>query len=215
MTTPTLAAFVARASVPPEVSAVAGACCARLPVTDPRHDPDGFWVVCVLLRHGGDRVALTVAAAVGMEVALRVHASLDGHLTEGWDPACPAVTLGVAAAVARLDGLDAAATARALAIAATQAGGLTEAVGTPLGDFQRRRAAENGRQAVDLARAGMTTPDAPLEGRRGLYPVMAPTADPGALVDGLGRRWLLAGRSTLNREHSWDGATEYARAVLP
>lgn len=196
-TTARVASFVAEAPVAPAAAAAATALCENLPELEAAAARDqraavAYWVACALLHHaGGDGPSVVENLAVALEPALRVYDSLDGHIEGGWDPVCAAVLVGSASAAARHDGLDGEAALRALGIAVTQASGLETLSGTLLGTFQRRTAARNGLEAARLAGAGMTAPATGLEGRRGLYALMAPTADPAAPADGLGRRWLV------------------------
>ncbi|MEU8125221.1 MmgE/PrpD family protein [Spirillospora sp. NPDC049024] len=201
-TTASVAGFVAETPVPPDAAAAATALCENLSGLEAAAVRDqraavGYWVACALLHHAGSADAFaTESLAAGLEPALRVRDSLDGHVVGGWDPVCAAVLVGSACAAARHDGLDGEATARAVGIAATQASGLEILSGTLLGTFQRRLAACNGLEAARLAGAGMTAPVTGLEGRRGLYALMAPTADPAAAADRLGRRWLVTALPT-------------------
>ena len=57
----------------------------------------------------------------------------------------------------------------AVGICATQAAGLAAAEGTPAFALQVGKAAFNGVEAALLARAGLTAPGEPLDGRRGLF----------------------------------------------
>ncbi|MFF5260338.1 MmgE/PrpD family protein [Actinomadura viridis] len=233
-TTLRMGRFAAEAAVPPEAAETAAAWCEALPdlAAAARKDPvtaTAYWVACAALHHadtteaGRDRV--TEAFAAGLELALRVRGSLDGRVAGGWDPVCAAVLVGAAAATARSDGLDGETVTRALGIAATQASGLAVLAPSPLGTFQRGRAALNGRQAAALARAGMTAPATGLEGRRGLYALLAPGTDAAPAADGLGDRWLVAelgappGTSgppgtAGGRADAWTGALRHATEVL-
>src|SRR5207247_1405113 len=76
-------------------------------------------------------------------------------------------SIGAAAAAAKLLGLDREATRRALAIGATQAGGLRENFGTMTKPFHAGRAAENGVVAAEVAGAGLSASPFGLEGGRG------------------------------------------------
>jgi hypothetical protein len=71
----------------------------------------------------------------------------------------------------------------------------------------------------------MTAPATGLEGRRGLYALMAPTADPAAAADRLGRRWLGPALPTAlptapgpgpapGREERWPGSLQHATEAL-
>ncbi len=74
----------------------------------------------------------------------------------------------------------------AVGIAATAAGGLTEAHGTMTWPFIAAAAAADGIEAALLARAEFTGAPLALEGRRGLGALMSPNFDAAALLAGLG-----------------------------
>lgn len=121
-------------------------------------------------------------ARVGMATTLRPAAHPHGT----WG------TLGAAAAVSRLRGHDAAATARVLEVAASL-GLATSATAALRGGSVRNAyaaaAAQNGLLACDLAEAGVSgEPDgiAAVFGR-----VVGEAFDAAAMLDGLGERWLV------------------------
>ncbi|MET0134016.1 MAG: MmgE/PrpD family protein [Kibdelosporangium sp.] len=132
------------------------------------------------------------AFAVGLEVGVRVHDVIADAVEGGWDPVVAGVLAATTTATGRTRGSDAETVTIALGIALTQAGGFAALGDTPLGDFSRRRAAENGRRAVLLAEAGVTAPRTGLEGRRGLAALLAPSVDPAAAIEDLGRIWRSA-----------------------
>ncbi|NED95219.1 MmgE/PrpD family protein [Phytoactinopolyspora alkaliphila] len=138
-----------------------------------------------------DSDGATSVVLVGAEVAVRIHAALAPHIEAGWDPGCAAIVIGAAAAAARRLGLDSAETARALSIAATQASGLAALTATPFSTVQRRHALLRGVEAAQLASTGFTAPLTGLEGRRGLFAVLAPSADPDQVLNGLAEHWRL------------------------
>lgn len=233
-----MAAFAAGAPAAPEATAALdtlydalpapGATDGRAPGGRPASAVVAHWVTAAVLRHsvtaGAGRDRAEQGLAVGLELALRLLRSLDGHVTGGWDPVCAAVVVGAAAGAARVDGLGGEAITRAIGIAATQASGLASVSETPLGTFQNRRAALDGLQAAVLAGSGMTAPATALEGRRGLYGLIAPTAEQAGAVDGLGERWLLAdlshpsGATARDGAHPvadrWPAALAYAKEAL-
>ncbi|MEU7749858.1 MmgE/PrpD family protein [Nonomuraea sp. NPDC049158] len=244
MTTVTLA-LAAFASGAPAGSAAQAAARAALPgpgfLTGPYADgptrPDEgeetgraraavHWTACAALHHatvhamGRDRAEHGLA--VGLEVALRLLRTLEGQVVGGWDPVGAAVRVGAATAAARMDGLGTEWAARAIGIAATQAAGLAVVAETPLGTYQHRHAAGDGLQAAHLARSGMTAPVTGLEGRRGLYALLAPTADPARAAENLGERWLITEQCLAAHgappaggpENQWASAVAYAREML-
>lgn len=139
---------------------------------------------------GADGAAALDAVVVGVEVAARVGLGLGpGHFDRGWHLTGTAGHVGAAAAAGRLLGLDHAAMVSCLGLAATQAAGLQEALGTMTKPFHPGKAAADGVEAALLAAEGFTGPPAALEGRRGLLAVAAPKPDPDAVVAGLGTVW--------------------------
>lgn len=233
MVTPALAAFVSEAApAPAALAAALAALPAHLPYTRGGAGEDArtgrvraavHWTACAALHHASchatARDRTEQGLSIGLEVALRLLRSLDGRVAGGWDPVGAAVRVGAATAAARMDGLEADGVARAIGIAATQAAGLTTVAGTTLGAYQDKHAAGDGLQAAVLARAGMTAPVTGLEGRRGLYALLAPVADPTDAVEGLGERWLLSacapapGTPGEGRDR-WAAAVAHAQEVM-
>lgn len=134
---------------------------------------------------------LIVAHAVGSEIVARLSAAaaLPGV---GWSPTAIYGPFGSAAASARLLGLDATATVRALGLALAQAAGTQQGhvEQTLSKNTQPALAAQAGLFAAQLVAAGLTGPAAAIEGRFGLSAVYQ-RLDLDALLDGLGDRWLI------------------------
>lgn len=140
------------------------------------------------LEANGGQVLL--ASVLGVEVALRVGNGLGpGHFDRGWHVTGTTGHLGAAAAAGRLLGLDEEAMIVALGIAATQAAGLQEALGTMTKSFHPGKAAADGVEAAYLARAGFSGPARPIEGRRGLAALAAPDPDLAESLRDLGDVW--------------------------
>jgi hypothetical protein len=112
---------------------------------------------------------LTVRAAVdaGMSAAALVETGLDDW--GGWSSGTVAATIGAGVTAGLLLGLTEPQLRAAIGICATQASGLAAAEGTPALALQVGKAAFNGVEAAMLARAGLTAPAEPLDGRRGLF----------------------------------------------
>ena len=87
----------------------------------------------------------------------------------GWSSGTVAAAIGASVTAGLLLGLTEPQLRAALGICATQAAGLAAAEGTPAFALQVGKAAFNGVEAALLARAGLTAPDEPLDGRRGLF----------------------------------------------
>ncbi len=113
---------------------------------------------------------LTLAYHIGVEVECKVSEAMSPrHYQHGFHSTATCGTLASAAAASKLYGLDLEPTLRALALAASQAGGLRENFGTMTKPFHAGRAAESGVLAADLARDGFTATDRILESPRGFF----------------------------------------------
>lgn len=144
---------------------------------------------------GADGMALIAAYVAGYEVwAELVRHDAGYHHEKGWHPTGLFGTVAAAAACARLHGLDAAGCAMAIALGASQAGGLVANFGSMAKPFHAGRAAQSGLLSARLARAGMTaSPDA-IEHPRGFLHAISPE---GRLDDlspspGFGTEWRIA-----------------------
>jgi 2-methylcitrate dehydratase PrpD len=146
-----------------------------------------------LAEHAPERVAgadLLHALVLGVEVACRLgNAVTPYHYGHGWHITSTCGVVGAAAAASRLLRLDAGGTAHALGLAAAQAAGLVEGLGSMAKSVSVGNAARNGIVAALLARAGVTAAPHMLEGARGFLHVMGSEPDLRALVDGLGEAW--------------------------
>jgi 2-methylcitrate dehydratase PrpD len=96
---------------------------------------------------------------------------------------------GATAAAAKLLRLDERQAASALGIAATQASGLVEVLGSMARVLNAGFAARNGLAAARLAASGFEGPRAPIEGLRGFVNVFGGSADLSQLTQRLGERW--------------------------
>jgi 2-methylcitrate dehydratase PrpD len=144
---------------------------------------------------------LIAAAAVGYELCVRSGmAAYDRKLgnsvffERGWHATSICGTLGVAAAAAKLYGLDAASIGHAVAIAASMGSGVIEANRTG-GSVKRLHcgwAAHAGLIAAQAARAGFTGPPSIFEGRFGFYQAFCGGQFNSAeLIEGLGETWTI------------------------
>ncbi len=140
---------------------------------------------------GASGRALVDAYVVGFEIEARLGRLMQPrHYARGWHPTSTLGTLGAAAAVGRLAGLDAARAAHALAIAASSASGLKENFGTMVKPLHAGLAAENGVRAARLAEGGMTASALALDGPQGFLRAMDSERDGlVAVVADLGTRW--------------------------
>ena len=98
------------------------------------------------------------AFVAGYETCCRVGMAMrPGHYGRGFHATGTVGAFGAAAACARLLGLDAEATARALGIAGTQAAGLKSQFGTMCKPFHAGKASQNGLLAARLAARGFSS----------------------------------------------------------
>jgi len=108
------------------------------------------------MKNSSGKEVLTAFVA-GYETACRVGMAIrPGHYGRGFHATGTVGAFGAAAACARLLGLDAEATARALGIAGTQSAGLKSQFGTMCKPFHAGKAAQNGLLAARLAARGFS-----------------------------------------------------------
>ena len=138
-----------------------------------------------------DGATVMTGVVAGVEVASRIGDCLwPSHFDRGWHVTATTGPIGAACAAARVLGPDAQRPTAAIAIAATQAAGHTEQLGSMTKAFQVGRAASIGVEAALLAEQGFTGPVEPLAGRRGMAALMAAEGDWAPMSD-LGTRWLV------------------------
>ena len=140
---------------------------------------------------GASGRALLDAYAVGFEVEAALGAVMNpAHYEGGWHCTSTIGTIGAAAAAARVMGLDAGMTGRALSIAASEASGLKENFGTMVKPLQGGLAARNGVLAALLARESFSASDRAIDGPQGFLVAMQSAGrDLAGACDRLGRRW--------------------------
>jgi 2-methylcitrate dehydratase PrpD len=130
------------------------------------------------------------AFALGVDVECRVgNAIAPEHYDHGWHITATCGVLGAAAAAAKALALDARHIAWALGIAATQASGLMEMLGTMCKSYNMGHAARNGLSAALLSAAGFTSSGRALEAPRGFLHVLATRSDEAEIIGDLGSRW--------------------------
>lgn len=139
-----------------------------------------------------DGKRLVEAFAAGFETECRIGRLVgSSHYQHGWHSTATIGTIGAAAAVSNMLRLDAATTAHALGIAATQAAGLKSVFGTMCKPLHPGRAAAIGLQAARLAQRGFTSNPAILDVEQGFVATQSTTPNPqGALVDPPGGYYL-------------------------
>jgi 2-methylcitrate dehydratase PrpD len=149
-------------------------------------------VLAIAEAEGATGPALLHAFALGVDVACRVGtAAGPEHYAHGWHISGTCGVFGAAAAVGKLLGLDAARMNWAFGLAATQAAGLVESLGSMAKSWNIGAAAKNGLTAALLARTGFTASTRGIEAPRGFAHVLADGTSLGALLDDLGSRWYL------------------------
>jgi 2-methylcitrate dehydratase PrpD len=123
-------------------------------------------VLAVGVEQGFDERQMLRAFVTGFEVGARLGqgGGIGVRLNQsGWHATAVLGRFGAVAALAALTGLDAQRTAHALALCATQAGGLTASFGTMAKPMHAGKAAMDAILALDLAEAGFTGVDQVLD----------------------------------------------------
>lgn len=130
------------------------------------------------------------AFILGMETTCRLgNAVTPGHYERGWHITSTCGVFGAAVAAGKILQLDEKQFIHAFGIAATQAAGLVEVLGSMARVLNAGFAARNGLAAARLAADGFEGPARPLEGLRGFMNVFGGANDLRQLTDGLGERW--------------------------
>lgn len=134
--------------------------------------------LAVAQARGLDGDALLRAFVAGYEMAGMVGQYVGrAHYERGFHGTCTVGSFGAACAVSILMGLDAEATAVALGIAGTQAGGLKAQFGTMCKPLHAGKAAENGVSGAQLAARGFTGRADLLEAPQGFGAATSPAVD--------------------------------------
>lgn len=132
-----------------------------------------------------------VAYVVGFEAGVRSGRAAPGHHSGGWHPTGTLGSIAAGVAAGRLLHLDQQQLVYAMGIAATQAAGMQLNRGTSCKSFHAGKAAANGALAALLAQSGFDSSQAIIEGEKGFCHIYSDTAEPGQLVAGLGRTWMI------------------------
>lgn len=124
------------------------------------------------------------AFVAGYETLCRIGAAVaPGHYARGFHSTGTIGTFGAAAACARLLKLDAADTAVALGIAATEASGLKAMFGTMCKPLHAGKASADGMMAAQLAARGFTSRSDAIEAMQGFAATHGPSFDPGLALE--------------------------------
>jgi len=135
---------------------------------------------------------LLLAFVLGNEIECRVGLAMSpSHYNRGWHITSTCGVFGAAAGSGKLLGLNPAQTVWALGIAATQAAGLCECLGTPAKSVSVGNAARNGLWSALLAAKGFSGPAEPLTGVQAYYNALNETPKLASLTDGLGATWQI------------------------
>ena len=143
---------------------------------------------------GASGAALLDAIVVGYEATIRVGRAVGPGHYRFWHNTGTCGPYGAAAACARLLGLDEAATADALGLAGTAAGGLWQTRHEPNSaakQLHTAKAAQAGLQAARLAQSGLGGPRAIFEGPQGVFAAMCPGANPEDILPVPGPPWAV------------------------
>src|SRR5439155_17251986 len=132
-----------------------------------------------------------MAYAVGFEAGVRSGRTAPGHHKGGWHLTGTLGSIAAGAAAGRLLGLDPQRLTYAMGIAATQAAGLQQNRGTMCKSFHAGKAAANGVLAALLAQRGFDSTQEVIEGKKGFSRIYSDVAEPGELVAGLDRGWVI------------------------
>ena len=131
-----------------------------------------------------DGKRLVEAFAAGFETECRIGRLIGrSHYQRGWHATATVGTMGAAAAVSNMLRLDAATTAHAIGIAATQAAGLKSVFGTMCKPLHPGRAAAIGLQAARLAQRGFTSNPAILDVEQGFTATQSEDPNPAAALE--------------------------------
>jgi 2-methylcitrate dehydratase PrpD len=160
-----------------------------------------------------------LAYHLGVEVECKIaEAIAPRHYQTGFHATGTCGAFAAAAAGARLLGLDAAATRRALSIAGSQSAGLRENFGTMTKPFHAGRASESGVAAAQFASYGWTAAPRILEAPRGFFSAAGGGYDPDAIFGKLGAPWTLVDPGVSIKPHpsgslTHPGMTEMLRLI--
>jgi 2-methylcitrate dehydratase PrpD len=141
------------------------------------------------LRHVSGR-DLILAFVIGAEIECRIGLAISpSHYRRGWHITATCGVFGAAAGAGKILALKAEPMVSALGLAATQAAGLCECLGTPAKSVHVGNAARNGLWSALLAAQGLSGPAEPLTGGQGYFHALAETPRLSLLTDGLGDSW--------------------------
>jgi 2-methylcitrate dehydratase PrpD len=133
---------------------------------------------------------LILAFMLGAEIECRIGLAISpSHYRRGWHITATCGVFGAAAGSGKLLGLKTEPLVAALGLAATQAAGLCECLGTPAKSVHVGNAARNGLWSALLAADGLAGPAEPLAGGQGYFHALAETPQLSSLTERLGVSW--------------------------
>jgi 2-methylcitrate dehydratase PrpD len=141
-------------------------------------------------QRGLSGAQLLHAFVLSVEIECRLGNSVSpDHYARGWHITATCGVFGATAASARLIGLDAAATAHAIGIAASQSAGIAENLATAAKNAGIGNCARNGLLAALLAELGCAAAPRAIEGPQGWAHATGDELRMDALLSGLGESW--------------------------
>lgn len=169
------------------------------------------------LAERGNRSGLELLTAyqIAVEVETKLAEAINPrHYADGFHSTATLGAIGAAAGAARLLGLDAAQTAQALSLGASQAAGLRENFGTMTKPFHPGRAAESGVLAAELVKLGWTAAPDALEAKRGFFNAAGGGYDAQAIHGRLGKPWTFAMPGVSIKPHPSGSLTHPGMGVM-
>lgn len=152
----------------------------------------------------GNRSGLAVLTAyqLAVEVETKIAEAINPrHYDDGFHSTATIGAIGAAAGAAKLLGLNAEQTQRALGIGASQSAGLRENFGTMTKPFHPGRSAESGVVAAEFAKLGWTSTPIILEAGRGFFQAAGGGYDARAIDGKLGNPWTFASPGVSIKPH--------------
>ncbi len=167
-------------------------------------------ILAVADAHGASGARMAAAYLAGYEVWADVMLrEKDLFYDRGWHPTAVLGPLGAAAAAAVVMGLDETAARHALALAASDSGGVFENFGTMAKPWHGGRAAAAGVNAASLAACGLAASATALEGRHGLLRALSPNGNVDLdTAPELGRTWRSASMRLNIKKYPTVGASQ-------
>jgi 2-methylcitrate dehydratase PrpD len=163
-------------------------------------------------KGGGD---LLKAYVLGVEVATKIaEAIASRHYEDGFHSTATMGAIGAASAAGSLQELTVGQHQVALALGASQAGGLRENFGTMIKPFHAGRAAESGVIAADLAGRGFTGAANILEAPRGFFQAAGGGFDEEIIRGRLGDPWTFASPGVSIKPHPSGSLTHPAMHAM-